>query len=107
MRFLILVGVMLVTFFVLSRSQVNEHARLITRSGAVYEGTIVRDFVSADFIAKTPDGVHRVPQDQFRAMAYEGSAISTPAAWLGALAIMATGIWAISCPGRRRRRGGS
>jgi hypothetical protein len=103
MRFLILCAVIVATFFVLSRTQVNHGARLITRSGAVVEGTISRDFLSGDFVVHGAAGVQQIPQDEFAGMAYEGSAISMPIAWLGGFMILAVGIWAAVWPSKRRQ----
>lgn len=64
------------------------------------EGTISRDFFSGDFVIKAPSGVRDVPQEQFGAMTYEGSAISTPGAWLGALTILIAGLLAMFGPSR-------
>lgn len=100
MRFLTLLGVILAVFFVLSRTQVNEHARFVTRGGELIEGTVSRDFYSGDFVIKTSAGSRFVPQDQFGAMSYEGSAISTVGVWAGGVAILCAGLFALCWPGR-------
>ncbi len=101
MRFFALLAVILAVFFVLSRTQVNEHARFVTRSGELIEGTVSRDFYSGDFVIKTAAGPRFVAQDQFGAMSYEGSAISTAGAWAGGAAILGVGLFVLCWPGRR------
>ena len=105
MRLLFLCTVILATFFFLSRGQVNEHARFVTRSGELIEGTVNRDFFSGDFVIQTAAGPRFVPQDQLGAMSYEGSALSTAGVWVGGVAILAAGLFVMFWPGRNTGRG--
>lgn len=99
MRFLFVCVVVLAVFFTLSRTQVNEHAKFFTRGGEVLEGRVSRDFLTGDFVIQTAEGQRDIPQDQFGGMAYQGSAISMPVAWLGGVAIVAAGLMAMFWPG--------
>jgi hypothetical protein len=52
MRLLVMCAVIVATFFVLSRTQGNEHARLFVRGGQDIDGSVRREFVSADGFAR-------------------------------------------------------
>ena len=110
MRLLALCVVIVATFFVLSRTQVNEHAQFFVRGGGqVLEGTVSRDFLTGDFVIATKGGVHHVPQDQFGGMVYEGSAVSTLGCCLGGAVILGAGLLTLAWPfaGRGKRKGAS
>lgn len=92
MRFAASIVILLSAFFVTSHLQVNEHARLVTRTQQVLEGRLSRDFLTGDYRIEAATGATTQLADaDVVAMSYEGSTIPWYASSLGFMLMVLAG----------------